>query len=430
MALVNMNDMLQHAHRNGYAVGAFELATLDFLDAIMAAAETARAPVILSVTEAHANGFNFDLAMPAVEAAARRATVPVAIHLDRGTSPDSAAKAIRLGCNSVMVDGSNLPFGENLYATRAVVQLAHACGVAVEGKLGYAPGDEGDNAERHPGAPGYTTLAEAKGFVERTGVDFLAVSIGTVPGCAKDKPKLDWRRLKEINAALGIPLVIHGCTGLTDEQYRKLITLGVAKINYCCTLSDLATNSIRAAAKSGAKSYTTLLAGVRDAVSAEVERCMRLWGAAGRAAEVLACCRPWLNVEHVVAYNAPNLAEGELRAVMAEGQRVLAAIPGVREVEVGSVADKSARYRHCWLIRFASSTVIDNYKQHPAHVAFADRLFRPAAADRLTADYIVAGVNPGAAALPILDLTASADLSRSAVPTDQQPRFSGLRLPG
>ena len=413
MPLVNMKDMLHHAYRNGYAVGAFELLSLDFLEAILSAAESARAPVILSLAESHFGYFDFESAMSAVEAAAQRAVVPVAIHFDHGVNLDSAVKAIRLGCNGVMVDSSHLPLGENLEITRAVVNMAHACGVAAEGVLGHVPGVEGEGAERHPSVASYTTPVEAKGFVERTGVDFLAVSIGTVHGRTNGKPKLDWSRLKEINAALGIPLVIHGGTGLTDEQFRKLITMGVAKINYYTALSEIAGDSIRAAAKSGARGYAALLADVRAAVSAEVERCVRMWGSAGRAAEVLTQCRPWLNVEHLVVYNAPALDGERLRSVMAEGQRQLSAIPGVREVQVGSVAEKSARYRHCWLIRLASAAVIDSYNQHPIYVAFADRLFSAVAADSLTADYFVAGVEPGAIFLPISSAVATADTTHT-----------------
>lgn len=167
------------------------------------------------------------------------------------------------------------------------MKIAHACGVALEGELGNVPGVAGEEAKRYPGTVSYTTLAEVKGLVVRTGGDFLAVSIGTVHGRMKDKPKFDWNRLKESNAALGIPLVIHGGTGLADDQFRKLITLGVAKINYYTALSELAGDGIRAAAKRGARGWTALLADVRAAVSAEVERCMRVWGAADRAAEVL-----------------------------------------------------------------------------------------------------------------------------------------------
>ncbi|MBU0752915.1 MAG: class II fructose-bisphosphate aldolase [Gammaproteobacteria bacterium] len=314
---------------------------------------------------------------------------------------------IRLGCNGVMVDASHLPIGDNIGTTRSVVAMAHACGVCVEGELGYVPGVEGVDAERHPGPLQFTTVAEARAFAEKTNVDCLAVSIGTVHGRMKGKPKLDWARLKEINTALGIPLVIHGGTGLTDEQFRKLITLGVAKINYYTALSDAAGAAICAAAKAGATGYADLTAGVREAVAAEVERCLKLWGAAGRAAEVLDRCRPWLNVEHVVAYNAPTLSEHRLLALMTEGQRALATIPGVREVTVGSVADKSARYRHCWLIRFAAPEVIDSYAKHPAHATFAETLFRPAAADRLTADYRIADATTGAERLPLSSALAA-----------------------
>ena len=397
MPLVNMKDMLQHAYRNGYAVGAFDLPSLDFLEAIVVAAESVRAPVILSLTESHFDNFDFELAMSAVETAAKRAVVPVAIHLDHGANPNSAVKAIRLGCNGVMVDTTHLTLGDNLEITRAVVKMAHVCGVAAEGQLGYIPDVEGEEAER---PISYTTPAEAKGFVERTGVDFLGVSIGTAHGQMNGKYKFDWSRLKEINAALGIPLVIRGGTGVTHEQFHKLITMGVAKINYNTALSDIAGDSIRSAVKSGVRGYNTLLAGVRATVSAEVERCMRMWGSAGRAAEVMTQCRPWLNVERVVVYNASGL-DGERLRVMEESQRQLSAIPGVREIQVGSVADKSTRYRHCWLIRFASTAVIESFTKHPTHVDFADRLFRTAAADSLTADYLMASVEPDAIDFPI-----------------------------
>ncbi len=403
MSLVNMKDMLDHAYAHGYAVGAFDLVGLDFLEAIVSGAERARAPVILSLAESHFEYFDFELAMPAVEAAARQASVPVAIHLDHGVSMDSAVKAIRLGANGVMVDTSQLSIFDNIAATRSLVETAHACGVCVEGELGYVPGVEGEDAERHPGPVQYTTLAEARAFADRTGVDCLAVSIGTVHGRMKGKPRLDWGRLKEINTALGLPLVIHGGTGLSDDQFRKLITLGVAKINYYTALADAAGDAIHAAVRAGARGYTALLAEVRGAVAAEVERCLRVWGAAGRAAEVLDRCRPWLNVEHLVVYNTPNLDEVRLRALMAEGQRSLSAIPGVREVTVGSTTGEGAPYRHCWLIRFSAPEVIESYRHHPDHVAFADRLFRPAATERMTTDYHIADLATGAAVLPLME---------------------------
>jgi len=361
MPLVNMKDMLQHAYDHGYAVGAFDLVSLEFLEGIVAAAEHARAPVILSLAESHFEYFDFELLLPAVEAAAKRASVPVAIHLDHGASLESAVCAIKLGCNGVMVDASHADFGENIRVTKLVVETAHACGLPVEGELGYVPGVEGEDAERHPGEIAYTTLAEARAYVERTGVDFLAVSIGTVHGHMKGKPKLDYQRLKQINEALAIPLVIHGGTGLSDDQFRRLITNGVAKINYYTALADVAGASVRANAKANrSNSYTGLMKNVREAISAEVECRMRLWGSAGRAAEVLTRCRPWMPVEHLIIYNVEGVDETRVEMMMAEGRRVLGAIPGVREVVTGKAVQENARYRYTWLVHFCHPAVIDS----------------------------------------------------------------------
>ena len=132
MPLVDMRDMLNHAYRNGYAVGGFDLVSLDFLEAIITAAEHTRSPVILSLAESHFEYYDFELAMAATERAARRASVPVAIHLDHGASFDSAVRAINLGCNGVMVDASHMDFPNNVATTQLVVEMAHACGIGVE----------------------------------------------------------------------------------------------------------------------------------------------------------------------------------------------------------------------------------------------------------------------------------------------------------
>lgn len=388
MPLVNMADMLQHAHRHGYAVGAFDLVDLEFLQAIMAAAEKCRAPVILSVAESHFEYFDLDLLMPAVEAAARRARIPVAVHLDHGASLESAVRAIRLGCNGVMVDASHLDLGQNIHATREVVKTAHACGVPVEGELGYVPGVEGEDAERHPGEIRYTSVAEARAYVEKTGVDFLAVSVGTVHGRMTGRPKLDFSRLRQINEALGVPLVIHGGTGLSEEQYRRLITNGVAKINYYTALADAARKALKSAmnGRNGA-GYAAAKERVRAMVAEEAARCMRWWGSAGRSAEVLEQCRLWRAVEHVILYNVEALPEGGVEDMMAEGRRVLGAIPGVREVVTGRSLDPESRYRYAWLIRFCHSQVVASYRDHPAHQAFANERFRPVAGDRIRIDF-------------------------------------------
>jgi fructose-bisphosphate aldolase class II len=390
MALVHMGDLLRHAHRHRYAVGAFDLVSLDFLEGVVAAAERCEAPVILSLAESHFEYFDFDLTMPAVEAAARRARVPVAIHLDHGASLDSAIRAIRLGCNGVMVDASVEPFERNVARTRAVVDMAHGCGVPVEGELGYVAGVEGEDAEKHPGEVVYTSVEEAEEYVRRTGVDFLAVSVGTVHGRMRGLPRLDLDRLERINAALGIPLVIHGGTGLSDEQFLALVARGVTKINYYTALADAAGARIRENAESDPRGgYTALARGVAGAVAAECERCIRLWGGAGRAPELLAACRPWQGVEHVIVFNAGGAPGPVLEEALAEGRRVLARVPGVRRVRTGAAAQDGARYPRAWLIEFTHPAVVASDGAHPDHVAYADRYFRPIAPDRLTVDYVI-----------------------------------------
>lgn len=389
MPLVNMRDMLNHAYQNGYAVGGFDLVSLDFLEAIMDAAEKTRSPVILSLAESHFEYYDFELAMAAAERAAKRAAVPVAIHLDHGASYESAVHAINAGCNGVMVDASQLAFPANVAATQKVVNMAHACGVPVEGELGYVAGVEGEDAEKHPGEVIYTSVEEARAYVERTQVDFLAVSIGTVHGRMRGRPKLDFDRLKRINEAVKIPLVIHGGTGLSDEQFRKLITQGVSKINYYTALSDAAAKSIRGnVGKHAGGGYTQMLDGVRDSIRAEVERCMINWGSAGRAAEVLERCHAWQSVQHVIIYNADNISIEQVDTIMHRGQDILAKIPGVRRVISGTAAEKKAKYQFCWLIEFAHQNVIESYREHPDHVKFANDLFRPVAGDRISIDFV------------------------------------------
>ena len=392
MPLVHMADMLHHAYENHYAVGAFDVVSLDFISGVIAAAERKQAPVIISLAESHFEYFDFELLMVAVVRAAERSTIPVAIHLDHGESLESAARAINMGCTGIMVDASNLPLDENIALTRAVVDMSHGCGLPVEGELGYVPGVEGEDAERHPGDIQYTGTEEARRFIDETGADFLAVSIGTVHGRMKGKPKLDIERLAKINQALKLPLVIHGGTGLSDDQYRSLIENGVTKINYYTALADAAGQRIRGNVHSDAHcSYTGCIDGIAGAVQQEAARCIDIWGSAGRAGSILENCRPWLPVEHVIFFNTENLDAAGTEAMMSEGKRVLGGIPGVQRVFTGrAVADDSA-YGYCWVVRFAARPVIDSYREHPVHQDFADNRFRPYAGSRLSIDFEACG---------------------------------------
>ncbi len=388
MALVHMADMLRHAYENHYAVGAFDVVSLDFISGVIAAAEEKQAPVIISLAESHFEYFDFELLMAAVVRAAERTTIPVAIHLDHGESLESAVRAINLGCTGIMVDASNLPLEENITRTRAVVDVSHACGIPVEGELGYVPGVEGEDAERHPGEIQYTTVEEARRYIDETGADFLAVSIGTVHGRMKGTPRLDVDRLATINQALKLPLVIHGGTGLSDDQYRSLIDNGVTKINYYTALADAAGQRIKTNSGSGTDcGYTGCTDGVAGAVQQEASRCIGIWGSAGHAGSVLASCRPWLPVEHVIFFNTENLDTAETEDMMSEGRQVLGGIPGVLRVFTGHAVTDDSTYQHCWVVRFAARPVIDSYREHPVHRNFADNRFRPYAGARVSIDF-------------------------------------------
>jgi fructose-bisphosphate aldolase class II len=367
--------MVDHAYEHSYAVGAFELVNLEVLQGVMAAAERCRAPVILSLCETHADTFDFELLSGAVERAAERASVPVAIHFHHGRDLESAAQAINAGCNGVMVDGSERPLGENIEMTRKVVAMARCCGVPVEGILGVVPEAEGDGARRDTNGLACTSVAEARGFLDRTGVDFLAVAIGTLRGRTKAYPKLNWQRLKQINEALEIPLTIYGGTGLNDTQYQRLIANGVAKIGFYSGLVYAAFERLRASVKSNVTgSYASAMRVVQEAVEQETERCLRLCAAAGRAAEVLEQCRHWTPVDHVVSHEVGGgLDDASEEDVIAEGRRILGAIPGVRHVCSGNVARVDGACRYSWLVRFCHTAVVNHYAEHPTYVEFATR---------------------------------------------------------
>ena len=385
MALVNLKDLLNHAYDNRYAVGAFEIVNLDFLRAVIAAAEQARSPVILNVVEPHFDMFDVELLMPAVVQAAKRSSVPVAVHMDHCTSLESIQSAIRLACNGVMFDGAHAELPDNIEKTREAVELAHSCGVPVEGGLGYVAGIKPEHGDDDQSIQ--TSAAEAKVYVERSGVDFLAISIGTVHGLSNGKLRLDYSRLARINESVNIPLVIHGGTGLSDQQYLKFIENGVAKINYFTAMADLVVKQVRNNLLHDDCSYREMIANIHDEMTSAVSRMMHVWRSAGRAAEVMIQCGTWNNVEHVVVYNSSETDPTVIQIMLRKGIQQLSSIPGVLDVRIGRATDDRSKYRYCWLVRFAHESVIETYKAHPVHVAYTDSYFRPVAEDYITNNY-------------------------------------------
>jgi len=385
MALVSMKDLLNHAYDNHYAVGAFEIVNLEFLRAVIAAAEQARSPAILNIVEPHFDMFDVEMLMPAVVQAAKRASVPIALHMDHCSSLVSVQSAIRLGCNSVMYEGASAELPDNIEQTRKVVELAHSCGVPVEGELGYVAGIKSNYGDDDQSVQ--TSANEARVYVERTGVDFLSISIGTTHGSGNGKPRLDYNRLARIYESVNVPLVIHGGTGLSDQQYHKLIDHGVAKINYFTALAELTVEQVRKNVARDDISYRNLISNIHEEMTSAVLRIMQVWRSAGRAAEVMIQCGTWNNVEHVIVYNTSENDPTVIQIMLRKGKQQLSSIPGVLDVRVGRAMDDKSKYRYCWLVRFAHESVIESYKTHPIHVAYADSYFRPIAADRVTNDY-------------------------------------------
>ncbi len=226
--LVNLNEVLKKAQKEKYAVGLFNTTDTDMLQAVIEAAEESNSPVILGTAEVLLPYGELKLIAPSVIAAAKRASVPVVVHYDHGLTFERCLEALQLGFSSVMFDGSAKAYGQNIEETKEIVKIAHAFGASVEGEIGHVgEAAQGDESLENM----YTTVAEAKEYLENTGVDALAVAIGSAHGVYKKKPKLNVERLKEIAGAVSVPLVLHGGSGLSDDDFKNTIRNGIAKVN-------------------------------------------------------------------------------------------------------------------------------------------------------------------------------------------------------
>lgn len=226
--LVNLNEVLEKAQKGKYAVGLFNTTDTDMLQAVIEAAEESNSPVILGTAEVLLPYGELKLIAPSVIAAAKRAKVPVVVHYDHGLTFDRCIEALKLGFSSIMFDGSAKPYEQNIAETREMVKIAHAFGATVEGEIGHV----GEAAkEDNLLTDMYTTPEEAKAYLEATGVDALAVAIGSAHGVYKKKPMINIERLKEISSAVKVPLVLHGGSGLSDDDFKNTIRNGIAKVN-------------------------------------------------------------------------------------------------------------------------------------------------------------------------------------------------------
>ena len=236
--LVTSKELLLDAQKNGYAVGAFNVENMEMVQAVISAAEELHSPVIMQTTPSTLKYADADYFFANVACAAKKASVPVVMHLDHGSSFELAMKTLRAGYTSIMIDGSHSVFEENIAITKSVVNACHPAGVPVEAELGKVGGKEDD---LDGGAGGYTDPEEAAEFVEKTGVDFLAVAIGTAHGVYKGIPKLDL----EICKLVSIPLVLHGTSGVPDETVKECIKRGICKVNYATDLRIAFTEGVK-----------------------------------------------------------------------------------------------------------------------------------------------------------------------------------------
>ena len=274
--LVTLNDILPAAQAGHYAVGLFNTTDSDMLEAAISAAEETRSPIVIGTAEILLPYGELSLIAPSVIAAAKRASVPVVVHYDHGLTFDRCMEALKLGFSSIMFDGSAGDEKENLIATREIVKIAHSFGASVEGEIGHVGNaDVGDGETDDM----YTSPEEAMNFVKATGVDALAVAIGTAHGAYKTKPQLDINRLANIHAAIDTPLVLHGGSGLSDDDFRNTIANGIAKVNIFTDLCVAGYDSV----KSFEGSYLEMRNAKVKAMKEAVINKMILFGCAGKA---------------------------------------------------------------------------------------------------------------------------------------------------
>ena len=242
MPLVTSEKMLLDAKKGGYAVGAFNVENMEMVKAVIAAAEELNAPVMLQTTPSTVKYASLEMYAAMVAAEAKKAKVPVCLHLDHGSSYELAVAAMEAGYTSVMIDGSHESFEDNIAVSKKVVEVAKAKGIPVEAELGKVGGKEDD---LEADADTNTDPGEAKEFVERTGVSSLAIAIGTAHGFYAGTPVLDKVRVSEIKALVEAPLVLHGASGLSEEDVKECVARGMCKVNFATELRVAYTDAVK-----------------------------------------------------------------------------------------------------------------------------------------------------------------------------------------
>lgn len=284
MPLVSMNEFLPKAKAGKYAVGQFNMNNLEFAQAITDAAIEEKSPFIFGVSEGALKYMGMEYTVAIAKAAADKSGLPIALHLDHGSSFEVAMACIRAGFSSVMFDGSHHPYEENIRLTKEIVKAAHAMGVSVEGELGTIGGVEDDISvdEEHANL---AKPEEAIRFYEETGVDCLAIAVGTAHGMYKGEPKIHYDIIEKVAQAIPVPIVLHGGSGVPDDMIRESIQAGVGKINVNTENQVACTAAIREILAKDAKVYDPrkYLTPARAAMKEVVREKIRLFGSSNKA---------------------------------------------------------------------------------------------------------------------------------------------------
>ena len=279
--LVSTLSLLRTATKASYAIGAFNVYNLEGARAVVAASEAYRSPAILQILPSALRLGGAALVTLCL-VAARHASVPISVHLDHCRSKAEIETTLRAGLTSIMADGSNLPYGENVAFTREMVTLVHKCRGMVEAELGRLTGTE-DDLTISEYAGNLTDPEQARGFISETGADALAVCIGNVHGRYSGEPRLDFDRLAAIRAAVSVPLVLHGASGLGESLVRRSIELGICKFNVNTEVREAYLDALREGLSLPRIDLLDLMAGAIDAMKNVISAKLRLFGSVDRA---------------------------------------------------------------------------------------------------------------------------------------------------
>ncbi|WP_035214433.1 class II fructose-1,6-bisphosphate aldolase [Desulfitobacterium hafniense] len=284
MSLVSMAQLLLDAQQGQYAVGAFNCNNMEIVQAIVSAAEAEKSPVIVQASQGAIKYAGIEYIAAMTRLAAEQASVPVALHLDHGTSFAQIMSCVRNSFTSVMIDGSKLPLEENIALTNKVIEAVRPLGISVEAELGKIGGTEDDITVSEKEAL-FTDPAEAERFVSETKVDALAIAIGTAHGQYKGVPELDFQRLTEIRKRVNVPIVLHGSSGVPNEAIQEAISLGVCKVNIDTNIREAFVAAARKVMVDHPQEIDPrkMLGPAREATVAIIREKIRLFGSSGKA---------------------------------------------------------------------------------------------------------------------------------------------------